>query len=124
MLRIVSVSIALAAAEIALPVGGIGAETGPQTAAQVLQARTAGFVPGDYTAHWEDGRELVDTILILSPDLITLQRQGSSGAPQTFQRIDAGLFRNSAGATLTVLTPTELVWADATGEISVLYSLR
>ena len=78
-------------------------------------------VEGRYLGHWHDGRPLHETIRVIGPDLITMERHGSSALPVPFHRTAPGIFTSASGSTLTVVTPTRLLWTDGAGGAIVTY---
>lgn len=93
-----------------------------QPAGRTTQVASAGITPGTYLGQWSDGRELRNTLRVISPDMITLQRQGYSTAPLPYHRIGPTRFQSGTGNNLTVLGPARLRWTNAAG-ISVIYVL-
>ncbi|MCB1390273.1 MAG: hypothetical protein KDK12_14205 [Rhodobacteraceae bacterium] len=105
-------AVAAAPAQVPLP--------GPP-ASQPFQS--SAFVPGTYLGLWQDGRPLYESLRVVSEDMITMQRHEYSSQPVPFYRIAAGVYRNANGSTLTVITPTQLRWANNIGGNIVTYNL-
>lgn len=82
-----------------------------------------GITPGTYLGHWSDGSALRNTLRVIGPDMITLQRLGYSSQPVPYLRIAQNLFRSDTGNVLAVLGPTRLRWTNTDGT-SVIYDLE
>ena len=92
----------------------------PQSSASAVHQ--TGIEPGLYRGEWPDGRILTETLRVIGPDMITLQRQGYSTPPLPFRRTSLAQFRNANGSTLTVETPTRLRWTNSGGGNVVIYT--
>jgi hypothetical protein len=95
-----------------------GAAAGP---AGVAEIHHGVLVSGLYSGQWGDGRTMVETVQMVTPDMITLQRHVYSSSPVTFRRVEAGLFRDRQGNTLTLLSATRIRWTDSGGRHSVTF---
>ena len=94
-----------------------------QLATRTAQAAQAGVTPGTYLGQWSDGRALRNSVRVIGPDMITLQRQGYSTPPVPYHRIAQDRFQSGNGNSLTVITATRLRWTNASGT-SVIYELE
>ena len=92
-------------------------------ATRSTQATGAGVTPGTYLGQWSDGSALRNTLRVISPDMITLQRQGYSTPPVPYHRIAQDRFQSGTGNSLTVVDPTRLRWTNSSG-VGVIYVLE
>lgn len=109
----------LAAVLAGLPIGA-AAQT---AAAPVLpaQAQAAAPVPGTYRGIWPDGRVVLQTLRVISPDLITLTAGDHGAQPVAYRMLSPGLFANAGGALLSVTGPGVLRWSGTGNAKGVTY---
>lgn len=85
------------------------------------QQEGTALVGGTYVGEWPDGRSLTVTTRMLTPDMITLQRQSYSSTPVTYRRVEPGRFRDRNGNSLIVMGPTRIEWVDDKGRNRVTF---
>ncbi|WP_417210011.1 hypothetical protein [Antarctobacter sp.] len=81
----------------------------------------AALVSGTYVGQWRDGPPLVETVQMVTPDMITLQRHSYASSPVTFRLVAPGVFRDRDGNLLTLVSATRLIWTDRQGQTAVTF---
>ncbi|MGP6089807.1 hypothetical protein [Antarctobacter jejuensis] len=100
----------------------VGTNSAPVGDGPSMDIAQQALVSGRYSGQWHDGRTLAQTIVMITPDMITLQRHAYSSTPVTFRRVEPDLFRDRDGNTLTLIDPERVIWRDRAGDLSVVYT--
>jgi hypothetical protein len=87
----------------------------------IAESHYRALVSGTFVGHWHDGRPMLETIQMVTPDMITMQRHSYSSSPVTFRLIDAGVFRDRDGNILTLVSATRIRWTDKHGRNTVTF---
>ncbi len=98
-----------------------GPASGSAPRTDLVEASQRAVVSGVYTGQWRDGRILIQTVTMITPDMITLQRHAYSSSPVTYRRAQPDLFRDRNGNTLTLIGAERLIWRDGAARNEVTY---
>ncbi|WP_323771252.1 hypothetical protein [Antarctobacter sp.] len=93
----------------------------PDSSWRIADNPHAALVSGTYVGHWRDGPPLVETVQMVTPDMITLQRHNYASSPVTLRLVAPGVFRDRDGNLLTLVSATRLIWTDRQGQTTVTY---